>query len=58
MKAAGAVADNADGQYQGLMAEVAGLNQLGDTDGAALALDDAMARNEQVRDKIFQDQLG
>jgi hypothetical protein len=58
MKAAGAVPDNADGQYQGLMTEVARLNQLGDTDGAAQALDDAMARNEQVREKLFQDQLG
>ncbi|MGH1577402.1 hypothetical protein [Planktotalea sp.] len=58
MQAAGEVADNADGQYQGLMAEVARLNLLGDMDGAALALDDAMARNEQAREKLFQDQLG
>ena len=57
MKSAGTVPDNADGQYQALMAEVYRLNQSGERDAAAEALDDAMARNEQIRAKIFQDQL-
>ena len=57
MKARSDAPDNADGQFQAVMAEVTRLNEAGDADAAGEALDEAMARIEQARDTIFQQQL-
>ncbi|MCA0871870.1 helix-turn-helix domain-containing protein [Seohaeicola saemankumensis] len=57
MKAHSNAPDNADGQFQAVMAEVTRLNEAGDADAAGEALDEAMARNGKAYDTILQQQL-
>ncbi len=56
MKARSDAPDNADGQFQAVMAGVTRLNEAGDADAAGDALDEAMARIGQARDTIYQQQ--
>ncbi|MDH3265051.1 MAG: helix-turn-helix domain-containing protein [Paracoccaceae bacterium] len=57
IKARGEMPDNTGGQLQAVMAEVARPNDLGQLDAAAAVLDDAMARVDQNRAAIFDQQL-
>lgn len=57
MRARGNMPDNTGGQFQAVMTDVTRLNDEGDRDGAAAALDDAQARVEQEYEAIFTQQL-
>ncbi len=57
IKSRGALPQNLDDQLQAVMQEVARLNDLGQREEAATALDDAMKRVDAERDAIFALQL-